>query len=76
MYYKRVRFLSTNKWNLPAGATSIGGNSAETLPPVTLMRGVGGSRDVASCLHKIAFFNFFTSSSLSIIALLGKGYSW
>ena len=50
-----------NKWSPPAGGTGMGGNSWETLLPVTytLMRGVGGGGAAemgTSYLHKITVF--------------------
>ena len=47
--------MSVNKWSPPVGGTSMGGNSVETLLPVTHtpMRGLGGTEMGASYLHKI-----------------------
>ena len=64
--------MSINKWSPPAGGTGMGGNSAETLHPVTYtpMRGVGGSRDEGLLFAQIyIFFSFFTLNCLSIVVI-------
>ena len=52
--------MSINKWSPPAGGTGMGGNSAETLHPVTYtpMRGVGGSRDGGLLFAQIYIYFF------------------
>ena len=47
--------MSVNKWSPPVGGTGMGGNSVETLLPVTHtpMRGLGGTEMGASYLHRI-----------------------
>ena len=52
----------------------MGGNSAETLHPVTYtpMRGVGGSRDGGLLFAQIYYFLFFTLNCLSIVVIWGK----
>ena len=65
-----------NKWSPPTGGTGMGGNSVESLLPVTCspMRGVGRSRDpIWSHLFGQNYnFLFFTLNSLSIVVILRK----
>ena len=70
--------MSINKWSPPAGVTSMGGNSAETLLPVTYtpMRGVGGSRDGGLLFaQKYIFFILYIKCAI-YNGVFGKSYSW
>ena len=72
--------MSINK-SPPAGETGMGGNSAETLHPVTYtpMRrggGVGGSRDGGLLFEQVyIFFNFYIKLPI-YSSDLGKSCSW
>ena len=54
----------------------MGGNSAETLHPVTYtpIRGVGGNRDGGLLFAQI--YNFFYIKLSTYCSDLGKSYSW
>ena len=60
------------------GGTSMGGNSAETLHPVTYtpMRGVRGSRDGGLLFAQIYNFFIFYIKLPIYNSDLGKSYSW
>ena len=69
-----------NKWSPPAGGTGMGGNSWETLLPVTYtpMRGVGGggsSRDGDLLFAQNYSFlkKFYVKFTIYSIVLFGKG---
>ena len=66
--------MLTIKGSIPAGGTGTGGNSAETLLPVTYtpMRGVGGSRDGGFLFAQNYYFLFFTLNWLSIVVIWRK----
>ena len=63
-----------NKWSPPTGGTGMGGNSVESLLPVTCspMRGEGRSRDRGLLFGQNYIFLFFTLNSLSIVVILRK----